>query len=157
MVPAPIESSEQLEQSQQQENMKINALNRLAFQDLDNPALKRIPKALGSLLSLIANIAITIRMNSAYCRGSLTNPNTPTNIMFLSDMLHNLHFLGRAIEEDDICRLHIEIDKQIGYWEMHKEDIERARLDSYGSESWSTVSAIEVLITLKNEIDSHGE
>ncbi|OEF85185.1 hypothetical protein [Vibrio splendidus] len=63
----------------------------------------------------------------------------------------------RAIEEEDINRLRIEIDKQIGCWENHKEDIERARLDSYSSESWSTAGAIEVLITLKNEIDSYDE
>lgn len=58
-----------------------------------------LTKELSQLLIYVGNVAIAIRMNSAYNGDSIHNPNTPYDVMWLSDSLHNFDVLGEAIEQ----------------------------------------------------------
>jgi hypothetical protein len=80
----------------------------------------------GELLKFVSNVAIDIRLYSAYSNGiwhdgkgqmfnSLGDPNTPLDLMYLADILHNLWNVGDAIQSGNAekiiraCAAHIEI------------------------------------------------
>ena len=54
---------------------------------------------LARLLTFTANVAIAIRMYSAYSGANRDNPHAPNDIMFLSDCLHNFDRLGNSIQQ----------------------------------------------------------
>ncbi len=54
------------------------------------------------LLTVTAQIARAIRLNSAYCPDSKDNPNTLVNVMELSNCLHNFDQLAKVIKDNDI-------------------------------------------------------
>ncbi len=60
---------------------------------------------LGKLLAFVGEVAIAIRMNSAYNGLSRDNPNTAYDVMWLSDALHNFGMLGDAIADGNRGRI----------------------------------------------------
>lgn len=107
-------------------------------------------KNMGKLINYISEVAITLRMNSSYCASSLRNDNTPVNVMWLSDMLHNLTGIGNAIQSEDKEILNIAIDKQVTYWLRHTTEIEQARLNSIIVGTWSVQEGIGILNDIRN-------
>jgi hypothetical protein len=57
---------------------------------------------LGRLLNYVANVAISIRMNSAYTDLTYKDRNTTDHdVMWLADSLHNLNVLGKAVQANN--------------------------------------------------------
>lgn len=110
-------------------------------------------KAMGKLLSYISEVSMTLRMNSSYCSYSLRNENTPRNVMWLSDMLHNLWGIGEAMQSQDSDLISEAIDKQISYWMQHHSEIEQARLDTIAGD-WSVQGGIDILNEIKTDLES---
>ncbi len=77
-----------------------------------------IEKALGKLLILISDIAMSIRMNSPYNSRSLSNPKTPHAVFVLSDAIHNLHAMGEALIEGNSDKLVRAAQNQRDYWQV---------------------------------------
>ncbi|WP_099609469.1 hypothetical protein [Vibrio coralliilyticus] len=88
--------------------------------------MNKTDKPLGDLLCYIAKVTMTIRMNSHYNKTSLEQETTPLNVMWLSDMLHNIDGIGNAISNGCPDQIKTEVEKQIGYWKRHQESIETA-------------------------------
>lgn len=109
----------------------------------------------GSLLSFISKVAISLRMNSDYCSESKTNEMTGHNVMWLSDMLHNLHGIGRSLSDNEISHSLKEITGQINYWSRHRKDIERAIENTPYPElvDWCVDDGISALNSLKNALE----
>ncbi|MCG7556070.1 hypothetical protein [Pseudoalteromonas sp. Of11M-6] len=109
----------------------------------------------GKLLNFVSKVAVTLRMNSSYCSESKTNEMTGHNVMWLSDMLHNLNGIGHSLSENDINRSLSEIKAQINYWSRHKQDIERAIENTPFPKlvDWCVDDGIETLNALKNALE----
>ena len=83
-----------------------------------------------ALMKFVANIAIDIRLYSAYSKGireddkghaidSQNDPNTPYDLMYLSNILHNFSNLSFAIDDGDIHKIIAECDAHISTYECY--------------------------------------
>lgn len=115
--------------------------------------MNKTEKRLGELLTFISNVAIAIRMNSAYNGESLYNPQTPKAVMQLSDSIHNLHLLGNALVKGDYKALSYGIDLQISYWVQWKERISEAAKENVHSPIFDIEEGIDILKRLKSEVE----
>lgn len=71
------------------------------------------------LLNFTASVAIAIRMNSAYNSQSAHSPNTPHDVMWLADSLHNFDMLGRAIESGEATNIEFACDQLLRAYESY--------------------------------------
>ncbi len=94
-------------------------------------------QALGRFLIFTAGIAAAIRMNSEYNDFAERNPKVPFDVMWLSDALHSLDELGRAVQDGYPTRVVTACDRQISIWEGYKVPVkEAARLKSSPHETF---------------------
>ena len=109
----------------------------------------------GNLLSFVSKVAITLRMNSEYCTESQENNMTAYNVMWLSDMLHNLNGIGNSLADNNISTSLSEINSQISYWLRHKENIERALENTPCPQciDWCVDDGVSILTSLKNALE----
>lgn len=84
----------------------------------------------GELLKFVSNVAIDIRLYSAYSDGirlnekgqmidSRSDPNVPFDLMYLSDVLHNLWNIGDAIQSGNAENIKRECDTHIEIFEAY--------------------------------------
>jgi hypothetical protein len=104
---------------------------------------------LGELLCEISNIAISIRMNSKYNPSAVENPNTTEAVMWLSDTLHYLDVLGRAITKCAPEQIVMAVDSIIGSWEYNLDNIEKASLENVPRQLVKINESIEILNSIK--------
>lgn len=77
---------------------------------------------LGQLLSYISDVAIAIRMNSAYNRARPQDPKVvPYDVFWLSDSLHNLFILGEACRHQDAKQVVWACDHLISLHEGYRQ------------------------------------
>ena len=95
--------------------------------------LKKLPDLTfecGELLKFVSNVAIDIRLYSAYSDGirsnengqmidSRSDPNTLCDLMYLSDVLHNLWNIGNAIQSGNTEKIMRECDAHIEIFEVY--------------------------------------
>ena len=74
------------------------------------------------LLDFVSETATGIRMNSAYNRASEFEPNARVDAMWLSDALHNLGVIGRAIISGDEAQVVRACDQQIRIFQQYQSD-----------------------------------
>lgn len=117
----------------------------------------RIEKGLGELLTFISNVALAIRMNSAYNGQSAYNPKTPKAVMQLSDSIHNLHLLGNALVSGNYNDILHGIGLQISYWEQWKERIGEAAKENVDAPIFNIDEGIDILKRLQNEVETYGK
>lgn len=115
-------------------------------------------KELGELLVFISRVAVSARMNTAYNRSSIDNPDTPRAAMWLTDMLHNFVGVGSAISNDDRALALRELDILKSKWLHDKPEIERSCDVNKHVCEWSVDQGVELLDKLKAAIvnDSEG-
>jgi hypothetical protein len=83
-------------------------------------------KLYGELLVLISGIAITIRMFSAYNQSAVSTQESQVALMWLSDSIHNLHVLGRALQSGDVNEIKRAAQYQKEYWQGQECDVRRS-------------------------------
>ncbi|MBB1313450.1 hypothetical protein [Aliivibrio sp. SR45-2] len=110
---------------------------------------------MGSLLNYTSKIAMTIRLNSNYCGKETLDENTSrVSVMWLSDMLHNLHFIGSAMQSNDHLRLSNALEKQHTYWRHHEKNIEQAIHYTHGTTAnWSVEEGCAIIKRLQRDIE----
>ena len=91
-------------------------------------------------------------MNTAYNGSSIRNPETPTAAMWLIDMLHNFHGLGKALAEEKYSEAAIHIDELKSIWSHNKQEIEHSLTVNEHGYSWSVEQGIELLSELKTAV-----
>lgn len=78
---------------------------------------------LARLLNFTADVAVAIRMYSAYNQGGQRHEDAPNDLMWLSDCLHNFNMLGRAVQGDRPAGILFACDMLLksykGYQEIH--------------------------------------
>ncbi len=95
---------------------------------------------------LIADIAMSIRMNSSYNSSSLSNPKTPHAVFVLSDSIHNLHTIGEALREGNSDKIIRAAKNQRDYWKDWELQIQSASLVNMDSSSLFDIEyGIEIL------------
>ncbi len=111
---------------------------------------------LGNLLTFIAKVAETIRMNSSYSRDAASNPHSATTVMFLSDMLHNLNGIGHSLVNGEQLTCEIEVKIQLDYWVRHSDEICQALANSVRPEliEWTVEDGISILRCLHESFGS---
>lgn len=102
---------------------------------------------LGNLLTFIAKVAQTIRMNSSYSREAASNPHSANIVMYLSDMLHNLNGIGHSLMSGDQLACEKEVKLQLDYWVRHSDEIRHAQAHSVWPEliEWTVEDGISIL------------
>lgn len=110
---------------------------------------------MGKLLNFTAKVAMTIRLNSNYSGKNTLDENTAkVSVMWLSDMLHNLHFIGSAMQSNDRLNLSTALEKQHDYWRHHKTNIEQAIHYTHGTTAnWSVDEGCSILKRLQLTIE----
>lgn len=111
---------------------------------------------LGNLLTFIAKVAQTIRMNSSYSREAASNPHSATTVMYLSDMLHNLSGIGHSLVSGDQLACEKEVKLQLEYWVRHTGGIRHAQAHSVRPEliEWTVEDGISILRCLHETFGS---
>lgn len=109
-------------------------------------------KQLGELLIFISRVAVSARMNTAYNRTSIDNPDTPRAAMWLIDMLHNFAGFGEAISIGDRALAVREIDILKSKWLHDKPEIERSCEVNQHEFDWSVDQGVELLDRLKSAL-----
>lgn len=95
-----------------------------------NNVLPDLTYEFSELLKFTSNVAIDIRLYSAYGRGMRedangqlidiqSDPNTPYDLMYLSDILHNFFNLAMAIDHGDIENIISACDSHIYFYECY--------------------------------------
>lgn len=110
---------------------------------------------LGRLLQFISEVAIAIRMNSAYHSASRHNPDTPVDVMWLADALHNFDQLGTAILKCDVAAIVAACDGHIAIYERYKADASGHNSKATFKRWASYVSlddGIELFRSIKNKV-----
>lgn len=109
---------------------------------------------LGYLLTFIAKVAQTIRMNSSYSHEAASNPHSATTVMFLSDMLHNLNGIGHSLVKGDQLVCEKEVKLQLDYWVRHSDEIRHAQAHSVRPEliEWTVEDGISILRCLHESL-----
>lgn len=108
-------------------------------------------KELNRLFIFISQIAISIRMNSDYCSVSKESESTGQNVMWLSDILHNLDLVGEAISMDSKGKKNIDSLKNM--WLYNKDNIELAIKNSpYSHADWNIDEGIAILDAIANKL-----
>jgi hypothetical protein len=86
---------------------------------------------LGKLLQFTAQVAVAIRMYSAYNRMGFQQEDAPMDLMWLSDSLHNFGILGIAVQEGNPANIISACDmlsrSYKGYQEMHPNSTRQAK------------------------------
>ena len=95
------------------------------------PEKNSLQPMLGELISFISQVAIAIRMNSSYNRVPKNPEIMPDNVMWLSDALHNLGRLGKAITSGNMAFISEAADIQASYWNSYRENIVIAAGDHF--------------------------
>lgn len=96
----------------------------------NNNNLPDLTYELSALMKFVSNIALDIRLYSAYSKGireddnghtieSQSDPNTPYDLMYLSDILHNFSNLSFAIDDGDINKIIAECESHIAKYEWY--------------------------------------
>jgi len=78
-----------------------------------------LTEELARLINFTAQVAVAIRLNSAYSPPSKNNPNTPIDVMWLSDSLHNFNSLGDAVvrrNKNAILRACISLERNYAWF-----------------------------------------
>ncbi|AZL83344.1 hypothetical protein EIJ81_00315 (plasmid) [Aliivibrio salmonicida] len=79
------------------------------------------------------------------------------NVMWLSDMLHNLWKLGGALQSSDTSEVIAAIEYMEAYWKAHIEEVESARKNSKIDE-WTLEDGFDILRRLRGYIaEEHNE
>lgn len=108
--------------------------------------MKNIESLLGELLLFVSDVATSIRMNSAYNRLSAGDPEPSQSVLWLSDVLHNLHVVGKALQGGDYSEIAEAASFQRQYWEDAKEPIKQASLQNIqGEPCFDIEKGIEIL------------
>lgn len=86
------------------------------------PTTKQIDltQELARLLIFIADVAVAIRMYSAYNQSAELHKDAPYDLMWLSDCLHNLNLLGLAIFESNQVNILSACDDLIAAYEQYQ-------------------------------------
>jgi hypothetical protein len=120
------------------------------------PALdESLVYALGELFEYIADVAIALRMNSAY-NSSAPSEHQLDDVMWLSDSLHNLDGLGMALKEGRMVEQTINgLISNFNFY-LHGDNphfnYKSSPADTYGRELYSDISpsrAIKILNNIK--------
>lgn len=86
---------------------------------------------LARLLEFAAKIAIAIRMYSAYNQSGEHHEDAPSDLMWLSDSLHNFDMLGRAVLDGSPPNIILACDTLSrsfrGYQEIHPNSTRQAK------------------------------
>ncbi|MEJ6059301.1 hypothetical protein [Aliivibrio salmonicida] len=105
-------------------------------------------QVLGELITFTSKVAMTIRMNSSYNQRPNQEALMSLNVMWLSDMLHNLWKLGGALQSSDTSEVIAAIEYMEAYWKAHIEEVESARKNSKIDE-WTLEDGFDILRRLR--------
>jgi len=111
---------------------------------------KNITLILGEVLTLISNIAQTIRMSSNYCPDAKRNPQCGEAVMWLSDSIHNLEYIGESLSSGNLDRIKDAVIEQAKYWEFNKDNI--TKNSQVSMPMGKAIFDIEEGITLMNKL-----
>jgi len=99
------------------------------------------------LLEFTSNVAIAIRMNSAYHKESMCDPETPHNVLWLSDCLHNFSYLSDAINLNDTEKIIIACDNLLQNYKWYYEN---HLYEQYGHDSKTIFERYSQRVELKD-------
>lgn len=114
---------------------------------------------LARLLNFTADVAVAIRMYSAYNQGDLGNTKqfAPHDVMWLSDCLHNFGMLGDAILSGDLTRIHFACDQLSSHYRdyLSKDQGQRPSRPSFerNRERFSLHEGIEIFEAIRRNAD----
>jgi len=111
-------------------------------------------KAMCLLLCFIADVATTIRLNTPYYQGTPMPTETPSNVLWLSEILAGMNKLSKALTQDNTADVRREIDSLAHYWTHYQDEIESAQKNTAGDNmSWHIEDGLNILNLLKS---THG-
>lgn len=77
---------------------------------------------LGRLLDYVSLVGAAIRLNSPYDPRYRANAQSEVDVMWLSDMLHDLDMLGRALQSGVVPRVESVCDQLIFKYERYRDE-----------------------------------
>lgn len=101
---------------------------------------------LSKLIGFLSEVSTTIRMNSSFNKASIDHFDTPSAVMSLSDMMHNLWQISVVT---DLKTYFNNVCKQIAYWKEHESAIEEARRLNDTFDRWTVQEGIDILTRIK--------
>lgn len=102
------------------------------------------------LLCFITNVATTIQLNTPYYQGTPMPTESPTNILWLSELLTGFDKLSKALQLGDSKVIKQEVDNLVNYWTHYREEIESARINTAGdATNWRIEDGLSILNSLK--------
>ena len=108
-------------------------------------------KALNLLLCFITDVASTIRFNTPYYQGNPMPSETPSNVLWLSEVLAGLGNLTKALRHQNTNDVAQEVDNLVNYWTFYRDEIESARENTAGDNlNWSIEDGLNILNLLKS-------
>ena len=85
-----------------------------------------LTRELARLLNFTASVAVAIRMYSAYNQNGARHENAPTDLMWLSDSLHNFDMLGNAILTDTPANILVACDSLLTSFQSYQKEFPRS-------------------------------
>ncbi|MDC5708394.1 hypothetical protein [Vibrio europaeus] len=108
-------------------------------------------EAVNLLLCFVTNVAATIRLNTTFYQGSPMPSETPSNLLWLSDLLAGLNDLSQVLLQKNTNQVEQEVDRLVTYWTHYHDEIESARKNTAGdSLKWNIDDGLNILNLLKS-------
>lgn len=111
--------------------------------------MNELNKKLGELLIFISDVAVSVRMNTAYNGSSIDNKDTPRAAMWLVDMLHNFKGIGFALSESKPDKAIQELNILKSIWTTDKLNIEQSLNVNEHGHNWSVEDGINLLTNIE--------